>query len=459
MKPKPTEINPQRDAFLPELADIINARHELVQLAETIDWEQCESELSVLYASKGRPGASIRLMVGLTLLKHTYALSDEVVVQRWVENPYYQVFCGEKYFQHTCPIDPTTLLRFRKRLGSKGMKKLLALTIDAGLKTGTITKDSFKVVSSDTTVMNKAVAHPSDIQLLQKCQQKLVQQAKQHGIKLRQTYGKELKTLALKAGRYAHARQFKRMKKAIATMRTRVGRLVRDILRKLDVQCLSKTLLDLLKQAAIVIKQSGNRAMKGKDKIYSLHAPEVECIGKGKARTPWEFGCKVSVLVTAKEQFVLACDAHHGNPYDGHILQSTVISAYATTGEVLPATLVDRGYKGAEKTSFTEVHITGRKKGKGKAHEHQSRRNAIEAVIGHMKTDGLLSRNRLLGREGDRINAILCGAGQNLRLILKKLRLLYWLKKWTALYAKLVSWLERQVEKVTDGRTPGGAAA
>ena len=192
--------------------------------------------------------------------------------------------------------------------------------------------------------------------------------------------------------------------------------------------------------------------MKGKDKLYSLHAPEVECISKGKARTPWEFGCKVSVLATAKEQFILACDAHHGKPYDGHILQSTIISASATTGEILPATLVDRGYKGAEKTEFTEVHITGRKKGKGKAHAHQNRRNAIEAIIGHMKTDGLLSRNRLLGREGDRINAILCGAGQNLRLILKKLRLLFGLKKWAVLYAKVISWLELQVEIASGNR-------
>ena len=120
---------------------------------------------------------------------------------------------------------------------------------------------------------------------------------------------------------------------------------------------------------------------------------------------------------------------------------------------------MDRGYKGAEHTPFTEVHITGRKKGKGKAHAQQNRRNAIEAVIGHMKTDGLLSRNRLLGREGDRINAILCGAGQNLRLILKKLRLLFGFKKWTLLYAKLISWLECQVEKVTGGRMPSLATA
>ncbi|MCH8536583.1 MAG: hypothetical protein LAT66_02315 [Alkalimonas sp.] len=147
-----------------------------------------------------------------------------------------------------------------------------------------------------------------------------------------------------------------------------------------------------------MIKQSGNRAKRGKDRLYSLHAPEIECIGigKGKARTPWEFGCKVSVLVTAKEKFFLASDAQHGNTYDGHILQSTVVSACATTGEVLPATLVDRGYKGVEKTPFTEVHITGRKKGKDKVHEQQNRRNTIEAVIGDMKTDGLLSRNRLL---------------------------------------------------------------
>jgi len=428
MKPKSIKHTPQRDAFRPELRDIIDPRHELIQLSNHIDWDACEAEFSQLYADLGRPGSSIRLLVGMNLIKHTYALSDEDVVQRWVENPYMQFFCGEQYFQHEPPIDPTTLGRFRRRLGEPGMKQLLSLTVQAGLSTGTIEQDSLKTVAVDTTVLEKAIHHPTDGFLLKRAQEHLVKLAKSYGIKLRQTYEKELKKLALKVGRYAHAKQFRRMRRDLKKMARRVGRLVRDILRNLPPEHSDESVVIKLKQAATVMAQATNPKTKAADKLFSLHAPEVACIAKGKSRKPYEFGCKVSVVSTAKEQFVLCCRAEHGNPYDGHTLEQSLRSAAVISGQQPHHALVDRGYKGAENSQISEVHITGRRRGKGRAHQQQNRRNAIEAIIGHMKTDGLMDRNYLKGTKGDRIHAVLCGVGQNLRMILKKLReLLFWL--------------------------------
>ena len=447
MKPKQPEITPQRDAFRVDLRDIVDPRHELVRMSDHIDWEACETEFTQLYADLGRPGASIRLLVGLSLLKQTYDLSDEALIQRWMENPYFQYFCGEQFFQHEPPINPTTLGRFRRRLGESGLKQLLSLTIKAGLSTGTIDEDSLKTVAADTTVMEKAVRHPNDGALLKRMQEHLVKLACEYGIQLRQTYEKEMSHMERQVGRYAHAKQFKRMRKALKKMTHRVGRLVRDILRKLAPEQSDAGVVAKLRQAVTLVAQTLTPKMKAADKLFSLHAPEVECISKGKSRKPYEFGCKVSVVTTAKEQFVLSCLAEHGTPYDGHTLDRSLRNAALNSGQVPHHALVDRGYRGSEHSDICEVHITGKKKGSGKAHPQQHRRNAIEAIIGHMKTDGQLDRNYLTGRLGDRIHAVLCGVGQNLRMILRKLRLLlFWLLetvygRWLSAHRTVGKWV------------------
>lgn len=430
MKPRQPEHTPQKHFLEPELRDIINPRHELVVLSQRIGWATCEAHFGELYhQSNGRPGLPIRLLVGLHFIKHLYKLSDEQCVARWVENPYYQYFCGEQYFQHRLPLDPTSMTRFRKRLGEDGVNELLKLTIQAGLDTGTIQPESLKLVVADTTVMEKAVAYPTDTRLLAKAREYLVAQAKVHGVALRQTYAKEFRTLAFKASGYAHARQMNRLRNVQRKMRHRIGRLMRELMRKIPAEAAQAGLLSVLQRAGQAMRQSMDP--KAKDKLYAFHAPEVACIRKGKARNPNEFGCKVSVVTTANEYFVLACHALPGNPYDGHTLYGSLIKTTANTGVIPRSVLVDRGYKSAERrTDVTHVHITGRKTGRGKAHERQSRRNGIEAIIGHMKNEGHLGRNYLKGELGDRINAVLCGVGQNLRLILQKLReLLFVLRK------------------------------
>jgi IS5 family transposase len=180
---------------------------------------------------------------------------------------------------------------------------------------------------------------------------------------------------------------------------------------------------------------------KAANKLYSLHEPDIVCIAKGKARTPYEFGHKVSVVTTADEQLVLDCQALKGNPYDGHTLDQAILRSWHHTGTLATAALVDRGYRGSQHSRLTSVHISGKKQGLGKAHTKQHRRNSVEAIIGHMKADGQLERCHLKGLEGSKIHALLCGMGQNMRKILKHLRRCFYVCEYLVLY--------RFIERVT----------
>lgn len=157
-----------------------------------------------------------------------------------------------------------------------------------------------------------------------------------------------------------------------------------------------------------------------------MHAPEVECIAKGKAHKPYEFGVKVGVVTTSKESFVVGMKALPGNPYDGHTLEASLEQAARLTGMAPKEVYVDRGYRGHGVTLETlKVWIAGARRGVTVAIKKKlKRRNAIEPVIGHLKSDGRLARNFLKGALGDAMNALLCGAGHNLRKILRQLALL-----------------------------------
>ena len=279
-------------------------------------------------------------MAGLLYLKHTFALSDEELIARWVENAYWQYFCGETYFQHEPPIHPTSLTRYRQRLGPAGCEELLQLTIEAGVAEKVIEERDMAEVLIDTTVMEKAITYPTDSKLYLKSLLRLNRQAKAHGIGLRQSYTRTGKRLAIKASRYAHARQYRRMRKALKQLKGRLGRVVRDIERKTaDWPSLPDTLAHELKLSKRLLAQQP----KSRNKLYSLHAPEAECISKVKAHKRYEFGVKVSVATTLRSNFVLASHALPGNPYDGHTLPKTLLRCFETTGKVVKAAFVDRG--------------------------------------------------------------------------------------------------------------------
>jgi IS5 family transposase len=410
--------------FRARLDQIINMKHELVQLAGKIDWDWIDREIAPLYNDRGRPGIETRFVIGLLLLKHIYGLSDEAVCERWVHDPYFQHFTGEEFFQHEFPHERSDLSHWRKRLGDK-LELLLAESLRVAHEAGALRTRDLKRVTVDTTVQPKAITFPTDAKLLHAAIKGLNRLAGKCGVRLRQSYLRIAKRAAMMASRYAHAKQFKRHHRQLRLLRSRLGRIIRDIRRKIAGQPELETMFEgpLARAAQIRSQQQRQRGWK----LYSFHAPEVECIGKGKASAPYEFGVKASIVTTNAcapgGQFVLHAKALPGNPYDGHTLGNVIDATEKLTGCVIERAYVDKGYRGHSTANPRRVFISGQKRGVfGVIKRELKRRSAIEPVIGHMKTDGHLGRCHLKGPDGDAANVILTAVGHNLR------RVLAWLK-------------------------------
>ena len=426
MRPKKPETTGEGDLFRARLEQIIDLKHELVQLAGTIDWDWIDREIAPLYSDKGRPGIETRFVIGLLMLKHIYGLSDEGVCERWVYDPYFQHFTGEKFFQHEFPHERSDLSHWRKRLGDK-LEVLLAESLRVAHASGALRTRDLKRVTVDTTVQPKNITFPTDAKLLHAAINGIVRLAKKHGVQLRQSYLRIAKRAAMMAGRYAHAKQFKRHHRQLRLLRTRLGRIIRDVRRKIagraDIEAAFEWPLARANQ--IRSQQQRQRGWK----LYSFHAPEVECIGKGKANAPYEFGVKASIVTTNARapggQFVLHAKALPGNPYDGHTLGAVIDDTQKLTGCVIERVYVDKGYRGHNASNPRRVFISGQKRGVfGVIRRELRRRSAIEPVIGHLKAEGHLGRCYLKGREGDAANAVLTAVGHNLRLVLAWLRIL-----------------------------------
>ena len=333
MRPKKPETTGEGDLFRARLDQIINLKHELVQLGAKIDWDWIDREIAPLYSAKGRPGIESRFVIGLLLLKHIYGLSDEGVCERWVHDPYFQHFTGEKFFQHAFPHERSDLSHWRKRLGSK-LELLLAESLKVAHEVGALRMRDLKRVTVDTTVQPKAITFPTDAKLVHAAIKGLNRLAREHGLKLRQSYLRIAKQAAMMAGRYAHAKQFQRHRRQLSLLRTRLGRLIRDIRRKIAGQGELEAALEqpLWRAAQIRSQEQRQRGWK----LYSFHAPEVECIGKGKASAPYEFGVKASIVTTNARapggQFVLHARAMPDNPYDGHTLRDVIDRTETLTG-------------------------------------------------------------------------------------------------------------------------------
>ena len=426
MRPKQQATTGSGDLFRARLDQIINMKHELVRLAGQIDWAWIDGEIAPLYSDQGRPGIATRFMIGLLLLKHIYGLSDEGVCERWVFDPYFQFFTGEEFFQHVFAHERSDLSHWRKRLGDK-LELLLAESLRVAHGNGALRTKDLARVTVDTTVQPKAVTFPTDAKLLHAAINELNRLAVQHGVRLRQSYRRIAKRAAMMAGRYAHAKQFNRHRKQLRLLRSRLGRIIRDIGRKIAGQEALEEVFSwpLARAAQIRSQQQRQRGWK----LYSFHAPEVECIGKGKARAPYEFGVKVSIVTTNARapggQFVLQAKALPGNPYDGHTLRAAIEDTERLTGRAIERAYVDKGYRGHAAENPHRVYISGQKRGVfGAIKRELRRRSAIEPVIGHMKAEGHLGRCYLKGATGDAANAILTAVGHNLRLVLAWLRII-----------------------------------
>lgn len=419
---KQTEKTTQHDMFRNRLENMIDMNHPLVKLADSLDWEVFDREFGQLYMAKvGRPATRTRLIVGLTYLQFMYDMSDDAVVERWLEVPYWQYFTGEEFFQHRMPIDPTTLGKWRKKIGESGCEWLLTQTLEAAKKLKLLKTSSLEKVVVDTTVMEKNIAYPTDSHLLNRIRQHLVREAEKLGIALRQNYNQIGPELVKKAGRYAHARQMNRVKATVKKLKTIVGRVIRDIERKSSAAGLhlNQSTTELL----MLAKRLKNQQRKDSNKVYSVHAPEVKCIAKGKARQPYEFGCKVSVAVTAKDTWVVGARSFPGNMYDGHTLHEAIEQVEILTNVRPKQVFVDRGYKAAYLGQKTDVIITGQKRHTAATKRWMKRRNAVEPIIGHLKTEHRLKRCGWKGELGDAMFAVLAGAGFNLKKAMRALRL------------------------------------
>ena len=426
MRPKKPETTRSGDLFRARLDQIINLRHELAQLAGQIDWDFIDGEIAPLYSEKGRPGIPTRFAIGLLLLKQIYGLSDEGVCERWVYDPYFQYFTGEEFFQHEFPHERSDLSHWRNRLGDR-LELLLVESLRVAHASGALRSKDLARVTVDTTVQPKNITFPTDAKLLHAAIKGLNRLADKHGVRLRQSYVRVARHAAMMAGRYAHAKQFNRHRRQLRFLRSRLGRLIRDIGRKIaghpDLE--AALALPLTQASQIRSQQQRQRGWK----LYSFHAPETECIGKGKASAPYEFGVKVSIVTTNARapggQFVLHAKALPGNPYDGHTLRDVIDQTQKLTGREIERAYVDKGYRGHDTENPRRVFISGQKRGVfGVIKRELRRRSAIEPVIGHLKAEGHLGRCYLKGRTGDAANAILSAVGYNFRRILAWLRIL-----------------------------------
>jgi len=440
------------DFFRPRLDAMIDLKHPLAVLAGRLPWAQIEAALAPAFARRertgrvtertdlfgtsletsgagvsaaGRPRLSLRLMASLLYLKHAYNLSDEELVERWSENVQFQYFSGQTYYEPRLPCDATQIGRFRKAIGEAGVEELLKATIDTAVVTKAVRPSEFERVIVDTTVQEKAIAHPVDSRLLEIARAKLVQCAQRNGIALKQTFVKEGCTLRRKAAGYAHAKQFKRLRRAVKRQRTILGIVIREIRRKL-ARAIDQSALGMARLATLLERAERIRTQQPKDKgkLYALHAPEAECIGKGKARRPYEFGVKASIAVTHRSGLVVGARTFPGNPYDGHILSAQLEQTGVLLEDVgaLPKqVVVDLGFRGVDHDN-PGVQIIHRGKYKSLTQQQRrwlKRRQAVEPAIGHLKSDTRMDRCWLQGSLGDALHAVCCAAGYNIRWLMR----------------------------------------
>jgi transposase, IS5 family len=331
-----------------------------------------------------------------------------------------QLFCGEVFFRHALPLDRSSMTRWRRRIGPERLELLLAESLAAAQRGGAVEEKHLRRVTVDTTVQPKAVTHPTDGKLLHRGIEVLVRLARRHGIRLRQSYLRVAKRAKREAAKLMHSGRPRQAERRVRQLRTWLGRLFRDVGRKIAGHAaIEAAFAGPLGLVARLLRQ--RREDRGRDKLYSLHAPEVECIGKGKAQARYEFGAKVSLATTNAAapggQFVLGARSLPGNPYDGHTLAEQIAQAERITGVGVERAYVDRGYRGHD-ADGARVFVAGQKRGVTPTiRRERRRRSAIEPVIGHLKSDGHLGRNFLRGVEGDATNVILAAAGHNLRLL------------------------------------------
>lgn len=406
----------------------LNSKNKLYKLRELIDWEFLESEAlrDVEIKAVGRSRKEHRVMLALSMLQAMYNGSDAFTAEELQENMYWQYFCGFEYAQQDVDVSEATIRRFRSILGEAGYNVILKELLRIGIKVGGLKKKDLDSAIIDTTVQIKNIKHPHDVYLMEKAREEIVDLCKRLGIRVNDTYAKAFKYSMIKLWRYKQASKAKKRAKIMKSLKTRLGRLVRMAIRAIEQSKIELSGTDrevLLRSQNIhaqsFLNQKEKEIYKQSHKmIYSFHAPEVECIGKGKLNKPYEFGNKVSLAVSGRGNFVLAVKSFHKNPYDGHTLDQT-ISAVKESGVSPAKYFVDLGYRGHNHKAKGKIYLPNTKKQNLSKEDRlmQKRRSAIEPIIGHLKQYGRMGRNYLKGIFGDIINPLISAIGLNLRSI------------------------------------------
>lgn len=411
-----------------DFEQMLDPKQPLFRLAKAIPWEHFETAFADYYDPKGRKAKPIRLMVGLLILKYVEDLSDEVLIERWCRDPYYQYFCGMEHFVWEVPCHPTELIKFRQRIGETGCEEILKVSILMQPK-----KDRrADAVIMDTTVQEKNISYPCDSKLYIKVIRACQRIAKREGIQLRRTYEKDIRTYRhqLKTRNFPKAK--KKARKATKKLQTLAAKILRDLQRK----CNSAQLLAYTRifetMWKIVTQERG-----GPDHVYSLHEPDAYCVGKGKDRGMYEFGTKAHIVISF-EGVILAANNMARNTYDGHAVEDTCEQVERLNDQRVRLVIGDQGYRGADVGNKTHVITPALLKQRSLVPEHRSwlkemfrRRVRVEPVIGHLKSDHRLCRNYLAGWFGDEINVLLAAAAWNFKRLMRLLallrRLLYWI--------------------------------
>lgn len=421
---QPKSANPDQHSFLnPNLLDQLNPKHPLLQLARRIDWSFFEDEFATLYSYRGKPSKPVRLMVGLSILKHLEDLSDEVLIQHWVQNPYYQAFTGEIEFQWQLPCDPSDMSYFRKRIGSEGFEKILAVSI--ALHEEKACEDE---MCMDTTVQEKNITFPTDAKQYRKIHSQLLKLAREEGITLTRTHEKEVKILKLHTRFATHPKNRRKAHKAVKRLKTISGRLLRELQRKMTPEQLAYHA-----DRFALYQRMLSQERSDKNKLYSLHEPHIYCMSKGKAHQRYEFGTKASITTTRDSSIIIGALAFEENVFDGHTVPAVLAQVKRLTNRVPGTGIADRGYRGKSRVNNTQIvtpkpaRKNASKEAMALARKRFRRRAGIEPIIGHLKSDHRLKRNFLKGFVGDQINLLMAAAAFNFRKWMREV--IFWLRQ------------------------------
>ncbi len=429
-----TSVPVQDDLFKVMLCDLVAKGHDLVLLRDAIDWRRFEEVLAPAYSSdNGRPSVPVRMMAGLTFLKYMFAMSDQDVLDNWCENPYWLYFCGGEFFEHKPPTDQATMSRWRSRAGEAGAKEMVMEILASAVRNKVAKRKDFERVNVDTTVAEKNIRFPTDARTLDRARERVVATGEKLGVRFSRNYARKGKTMLRKHSGYVKAKQFNRAANAVRAMKQYFGNVTDDaekalqsiVQRNAREMALVEQIMGLLDMSRRLIAQ--DKDTPGKDKIYSVHEPQVECIAKGKVHKRYEFGVKAGYVTVSSTNWVLGAMALPGNPYDGNTLAQMLREAEEVSGVKPRHAYCDLGYRGHDYKGDCDVLVVNRfRKRKPRCVlRWWKRRSAIEPVIGHIKSDHYMERNMLGGERGDKINTVLSAVGFNLVKLMKGLK-----KRW-----------------------------